>query len=174
MDRKETDLVFRYSREERLRRAPPAVRALEEWRKGGKRGFFSFLKGNKGLAITMTTVLAFGLMAIFFTLVQSRSPGGLDAFKVSAKARRVDGIISLALAIEPRAGATASDKEAKVATVTVSTDGSSFTRKEAALAASGATTLFFSLPDTGGDKVWLILGYDGKTREWTLPVEKGE
>jgi hypothetical protein len=145
MSDEESGIKMRYSREKRLARASDDVKALYERRTGKKKGFLSFIKGNRNLSMLFITVVAFALMALAYPFLMGQKNGKkLGAYRIAALANYKDGevLVSLNLNAASR-GRKAANQTLLVRT---STNGTLFSAREFALSGSAEEVFFFRLP----------------------------
>jgi hypothetical protein len=75
-DARREELVFYYSREERLAKAPPEVRALYENQPPRKTGLLSSLTDTKPKALLFTSIVVMCLLILFMTYLMPAAGGG--------------------------------------------------------------------------------------------------
>jgi hypothetical protein len=166
----EERFTLRYSRERRLANAPLEVKRMYAERASGKRpGFFSFLTGNRGMKITLGTVLAFAAMAMLITFLNRKDDGTLLAsYRVKAEASLSGNEILLSFVLR-------SPKElpADVLNLRSSLDGLSFASRDFALSGKKEEDIFFSLRDQeGAQSVECLLSIGDSRISLRLPLKR--
>jgi|GEM_PF-2614036 hypothetical protein len=126
----EPDLVFRYSREERMKRAPAEVRRMmEERAKGRKRGFFEFLRGDRGMAMIFMTIMGFIVLALGLRIMD-RGDGRLGRYRVDARASRNAEEVMVELVFSDQGFFPAGAEKEGNLQILASTDGITYQRSQ--------------------------------------------
>jgi hypothetical protein len=181
-DDKRSNIVFRYSREERIKRAPQAVKNLEAWRNGRKRGFLAVLRGNKGLAMMMGAILIVAAVMTVSPLLNGSGGGvALGDYSVKATARRSEGRVWIEATLSKTDGLTKifrlfqkGSESGTIAAVT-SLDGKNFSRKEFSFSGGDKAVVAIDLvDDPAAASVYLALIRDNRSLELTMPIRNGE
>jgi hypothetical protein len=170
-------VVYRYSRAERLKRAPRIVQEMEERKKGGKKGFFHYVLHNRGMMYMLATILAFAVFAGLIGVTQGKGSLSIKDYAVDAKATRTISGVSVAIEVKEKGllallGLRGGD-EPRVLTVTASTDGKHYERGDHALGRGKTSTVYLILNDASVEKIWLTLSMGGSNLELVLPVRGG-
>jgi hypothetical protein len=179
MSDKENPLGLRYSRAERLKRASPELRRMEEERgRRTKRGFFALVTGHRGMGLIMATIVAFVIFGVLLNSVSGGKAKALAGYAVQAQATRIASGISVELTIVQQDGISklfssfGKGQAGSILSVTASTDGMNFSRKEFSIAGKDAERFFFTLPGGSGSlSVNLIIGLGGKSLELSTRIE---
>jgi hypothetical protein len=166
----EERFTLRYSRERRLANAPLGVKRMYEERASGKKpGFLSFLTGNRGMKITLGTVLAFAAMAMLITFLNRKDDGTLlGSYRVKAEAALSGNEILLSFSLR-------SPKElpADVLSLRSSLDGLSFVARDFALSGKKDEDIYFRLTDrAGAQAVECLLSVGNSQISLRLPLKR--
>jgi hypothetical protein len=161
---------MRYSRERRLARAAPDVRALYERRAEGKRGFLSFLKGNRNLSVLFLTIVVFAVIGSLYAFL-SRESGGkkVGAYQAIVSAKLEDGevIVNLKLSSNALFGKKGGD----TVLVRTSTDGATFSAREFALSGAKEELFFFRVPvENEPTAIECLISVGGSQIDLTVPL----
>jgi len=167
-------MKLRYNRERRLERATPDVRALYERRAGGKRGFLSFLRGNRNLSVLFLTIVVFAVIGSLYAFL-SRESGGrkVGAYQavLEAKLEGGDVVVNLKLSSNAFFGRKAVD----TVLVRTSTDGKTFSAREFALSGSKTDLFYFRVPvETEPTQIECLISVGGSQIDVTVPLRGAE
>lgn len=162
---------LRYSRERRLERASPEVRSLYARRAEGKRGFLSFLRGNRNLSVLFVTIIVFAVIASLYAFL-SREGGGkkVGAYRASVTATLDDQAIVVDLALS--SGPLSGRKSGETLLVRTSTDGTTFSAREFALTGSKEDVFHFRLPVAEApERIECLISVGGSQIDVVAPVK---
>jgi hypothetical protein len=170
-------IVYRYSRAERLKHAPRIVQEMEERKKGGKKGFFYYVRHNRGMMYMLATIFAFAVFAGLLGIAQGKGGSSIKDYAISAKAEVTGKGVSISIELKEK-GLRAllglsGGGDARVVSVAASTDGTHYERGDYALSDGASSTVYFSLPSPGAKKVWLLIGMGGSSVDIAIPVSDG-
>jgi hypothetical protein len=177
MAENEERIVYRYSRAERLKHAPRIVQEMEERKKGGKKGFFHYVRHNRGMMYMLATILAFAVFAGLLGIAQGKDGSSIKDYAISARAERTGIGVSISVELKEK-GLKAllglgGGGEARVVSVASSTDGTHFERGDYALGGGESSTVVFTLPYPKAEKIWLLIGMGGSSVDIAIPVSGG-
>jgi hypothetical protein len=159
-------LSFRYSRERRLKKATPAVRALNDPTLRPKAGLFRSLTANRGLAFLFIAIVLLSITALLTTFLGAYfNDADLAGNRISAEAFRFDGSVYLTIKKE----ATAADAYRGPVGVSYAAGGGG-AALEGLLFTAAAAEEFRRILPVEAEGIELFFLADGKTARLELAV----